>query len=79
MGLPDDQYNGRPSYLLMWMRNVEALNATGQADTPSSWFVTDAKTGELQRYRAGTFPTKKIAWFDPPTSRWRPSTRCPRR
>ena len=68
-GLPYDQYNRVASdFLLMWMRNVEAPDATGTAHTPSAWYVTDPKTGELQRYRAGTFPTKKVAWFDPAKS-----------
>ena len=60
-GLPYDEYNRAPAdYLLFWMApDVEAANATGTVEKPSSWFVNNA-----QRYRAGTYPTKKVAWFD---------------
>ena len=57
-GLPYDEYNRVPAdYLLFWMApDVEAANATGTVEKPSSWFVNNA-----QRYRAGTYPTKKAA------------------
>ena len=60
-GLPYDEYNRAPAdYLLFWKApDVEAANATGTVEKPSSWFVNNA-----QRYRAGTYPTKKVAWFD---------------
>jgi len=65
-GLPYDQYNRAPAdYLLMWMApDVAAPNAIGTTATPSAWFVQDPKTGEVQRYRAGSWPTKKVTWFD---------------
>ncbi len=63
-GLPYDEYNRAPAdYLLMWMADVEAYNATGTLDKPSSFFV-NGKDGYPVRYRAGTYPTKKVAWFD---------------
>jgi len=68
-GLPYDQYNRAPAdYLLMWMSNTAGVNATGSVATPTSYFVQDPKNGQLLRYKAGSWPTQKVTWFDPAKS-----------
>lgn len=64
-GLPYNQYNrASQDFSVMWMApTTEAPDATGVAHKPSIWFLNNG-----QRYHGGTWPTKKLAFFDPSKS-----------
>ena len=65
VGLPYDEYNrGALDFAVAWAApDIAGASATGQVGKPSLQFVNNA-----QRYNGGTWPTKKIAFFDPSSS-----------